>query len=471
MKLLRLLTSLAILAGVHSQSGSGICDTPNTTKLDYAVAVGSRFPIGDAGDGPDAVQVLLALVDLSILKIDPADSSYTVRFQTDMFWERAACNTATVTLTACYERVGTWYFIVAPEHVGGSESVTASWTDVSGAGVVQDYFSNGCVSGDYLEVRSAFTHNFDMSSYPFEAHVLELKLSSFYSSEYVELLLLNQAPKETASAIPASWTLQEHWRCSEGNETTYPSGRYGRADGPSLTFDHITCTCLVTRVDWSWFLDSLLFSVLLLATNFFVQLGGVVGPEMRPKDLPDALKVRAAASVGLTFTFSLTMKRKIYGVDAGSFAGHTPASLTIFTIGIVFLTLSSFWSASVGFLALLKTRDRARLATALDVLLQRPRAIVQLTTTGHHAQVRPDMDTTVEASHEKSEAVPERVEPDGDCKVDKADGFQRWVAKMDLLVVTATHLGFFIGATGTMINAHSVWQRNIESTHESRVLS
>ena len=516
--------ALAFLsAGAHASSrelqsapsggggGSTCLSVQDSGKLYDTVHQKSRFPVAASGDGDTPVEVSLGLVNIRILDISPADQTFTARFNTDMYWEREACEVATVMKTACANRVGTWYFVVAPE--GGSETITASWTDTTLAGVLQgDFPPTGCVSGDFLEVKSELHHSFDMSWYPFEAHQLELKLESFYSTEYLALQLLDSSPHQHHSPLPASWTLARPWSCNNGTADTLPNGRFG-GRGPPVSFDHITCTCVVARVDMGWFFGSLFFGVLLLATNFFVQLGAVASEQVKPDQLASLLKGRAASAAALTFTFSLTMKKTVHGKDASFYAGQTPSSFVVYTLGILFLAASAFWSASVGFLSVMKTRDRSTYGSAFGTLLRRGQAPkLQVEATGGmppQAQKQMGAVALGEAQRLEEEGSAEIVSPpmsppespapedsrrsrteffhedvrvtlsppaspptspqptrppplkgdlNGDGMVDAAELFHMWVCKWDFVVILATHSGFFMGTLVVLIQALVSWR-------------
>ena len=140
--------------------------TTNTSRADAGV---KGFP----ADSQDAqLTVFISVNYPAILSVDVAANSFQVTFSTDMHWEGAAC-LGGMAQYGCVDRVGTWYFLWAPQMAPGIDGINVlanlrqSSNDKAGAFVGAQGSGGGyngeCIDGDYLAVTSKFQHTYSMS--------------------------------------------------------------------------------------------------------------------------------------------------------------------------------------------------------------------------------------------------------------------------------------------------------------------
>ena len=108
-----------------------------------------------------------------------------------------------------------------------------------------------------------------MQHFPFEVHELSIKLKSPLTTQSVKLTVAGKNPSEYFDSVPDAWTLKKGWVCTEGSTTETETAR----GGSGLEYAYVECTCEVSKVDWSWWLNSFILFLTVVLTNCFLSIG------------------------------------------------------------------------------------------------------------------------------------------------------------------------------------------------------
>lgn len=209
------------------------------------------FPPTEASNPPLGqdvrMDVLVGLFDITVHAISPETASFSLTFETDMYWRQADCAASTVLSHACANRAGTWYFLFAPEEDPSAAKVQTTYTALAengGVGTLPESFGVGCTSGDFLRLSTKIHHRYDMTHYPFEHHTIEILLRAQLPLRSVSLILLDENPTASDNPVPSGWVLGSPFKCSNGSTSRSDLGR------GSVEFEwaFISCTGRVHKV-------------------------------------------------------------------------------------------------------------------------------------------------------------------------------------------------------------------------------
>ena len=341
------------------------------------------------------------------------------------------CLQSTSLQYGCNNRVGTWYFIYAPDGTGSSSDAdtitTFSVPGSSTAGALPNAYGIGCMTGDFLRVRSTLGKSFDMTYYPFEAHDLTIVLTSQLPSESVTLSLLSETPSPHSDAVPNSWTLESQFNCVNGTESHTDDGRGGQ----TFIWSHVTCTVRVSKVDTSWFYNDLFLFYMIVLTNYFTCLGWaarplsvITGGPVDQRELPIEMEARSGKTAALALAYIFAITHKPYDAPVNTFAGSMPITTRIYFAGLAALAISALWSSVLSVMAVGAVRDRVRFSSCWATLVLQ-------------------VDTNKVAAHGASKAE-DWEEP--------ALLFRKRMSKADAIVISSVHVFTLLFATIILID-------------------
>lgn len=307
------------------------------------------------------MDVVLGVVDVQVLSIEPATNSFSASYRTDMYWNKESCTNTNLLMTACANRVGTWYFLEAPNALGESTTMASlSFPASDTAGVLLD-FGNDCTSGDFLSVQTTFSHDFDMSYYPFEQHTLTITLRSMLTYQSLNIKVLGGGPE---TQLPSAWTMDRPMLCLAGSKVMTETARGNTA----MQYPLIECKATASKIDTSWVLNSYLLFLTVVLMNGFLSLGVTVQPlsyitgaTADPLELPLQLAQRAGITAGIVLAYIFAIEYKPYGMSLQHFKYTNgpygmPLSALIYFFGLFALMVTGLWSAILAYAALVMVR-------------------------------------------------------------------------------------------------------------------
>jgi len=355
--------------GSSSSSGSGSSSCQNysqSTVVSYIENNITFFPPGESSttlaDLPDSMPVYLGFSNLRILSVDQASRSFTAAYDTDMYWPLDGCMSTNVLMSACSARLGSWYFVQPTDAIGVSTVISTYEVPASSTSGALIDFGSSCTNGDFQSVQTTFTHTYDMSYFPFEAHTLTIRLQSVLTTESITLVSAGAAPATSSShTVPGSWSIERGWTCRADLFTSNEPAR-GSVD---MSYSYIACSIVLSKVEIAWFLNSFILFFTIVLTNFFLSLGWatqpispITGTPVDPRELSLLMGQRAATTTGLVLAYIFAIEYKPYGQSLGYFSGSIPLSFATYFTGLVALSVSGLWTAVMSYVALLQVRSR-----------------------------------------------------------------------------------------------------------------
>ena len=91
-----------------------------------------------------------------------------------MYWDEEEC-TSERNQGVCESRLNTFYFVV-PTRVRNPDGETTNAAYTASAQFAAGYWNGQCLKGDYVDASMVFVKAFKPTSYPHEAHTLEVTL-------------------------------------------------------------------------------------------------------------------------------------------------------------------------------------------------------------------------------------------------------------------------------------------------------
>ena len=352
---------MLLLITIGACGSNTVCTNPSTSTMKSFVEEKLLFfPPGEESDtllgSMDlALDVIIGMSSIRILSIDPSLRTFTAAFHTDMYWTMTGCLQTTALKTACASRLGTWYFVEAPYTLGAAiTKATYSIPASDTAGALLE-FGTACTSGDFLSVQTTFVKSYDMSSYPFESHILRLRLASTLTNQSVRLNMIGANPAIGEYAVPSPWTMEGNWDCYDGTYTTTEAAR----GGVPLTYSYFECAVKVSKVDIAWWLNSFIIYLTIVLTNCFLSLGftaqpisSITGAPPDPHELPLQLSQRAGMTATFVLAYIFAVEYKPYDQPLGYFSGGLPLSAITYFAGLCALCISGLWTAVAAYASL-----------------------------------------------------------------------------------------------------------------------
>jgi len=295
------------------------------------------------------IEVVLGLAFVSIDTIDPGDSEFTVTSRQITYYKEADCNQTETHRDACSHRIGNQFkFIKTDRSIPGSAS-NSMRLDIPNAHS-QAFASRGLQnvqpSAEFVDNQVTYKHTFDMRTYPFEFHNLEVSYTAAYSSNVVKLSQMPSVdPGIMNPSVPPGWRL-------EGVDCKVGISNGGRAiaeyaDG-TMEFYNYLCTIQVSRENAGWWMTSFLIFCALIIVSFIGGLGVTSryvadardDKEAARRAIFDGTRVDGTFTVGLLLTFVFQVEISPYGQPI-EFWPRIPTSSFIYVIGLLGITAMS----------------------------------------------------------------------------------------------------------------------------------
>jgi len=304
----------------------------------------------------EPIQAVIAAIVVSVDVISPATSEFTVGMRKLLYWNREACNQTEAHQHACDNPILGLHFLTAKERVGDPEINYELHRDEAHTA---EFAALGLPeltpSLDIVEEQVTFKQQFDMRTYPYEYHNLEIAYTSLYSSNIVNLTTFPVDAGAIIPSVPAGWTLQDV-------NCVVSTGQEGRAitevSQGEIFFMTLLCTIQVSRRNTGWWMTSFL---LFIGLNFMAFFGGlgltshVVAEAKDDKDkaregLFDGMRINGVFSLGLLLTYVFQVEISPYGQSL-EYWPSTAASTMIYILGLAGILVSSMVAMLMGLLA------------------------------------------------------------------------------------------------------------------------
>lgn len=322
------------------------CNQPISTLPSlYEKMPDGNFPALTTASEPVSVRVLVVLSDIT--DITPANQQFTVHAQTDMYWQNSQCGPDTGRADACKTTNGIFKFMMPSRAIS-----TSSNSEYNADSLFGNSMGQGCLASNFQDVTIAFNQQFDMSNYPYEVHTLEFGFEAFFSTRFVQLELMDNASTfGSEGVVPASWKLESKSLKCHNKTVTYEQ----KMRGGSIDYSGFSCHIKVSHVSEEYLESSLVFWMVTMIGNLLVGMGKLSGTT----EIGDSagLAGRAKISFGVLLTYTFMVPKHPYNVPGSSFAGDTPASTNIFTIGIVTLATAAVYSWAMSILCAIWFRN------------------------------------------------------------------------------------------------------------------
>jgi len=303
------------------------------------------FPPLGAPSARNKLKVSINVGVVRVEQISPADSSWKMRVQTDMYWDKAYCSASESNQAACDAGRfgGANLYFVSVDDLLNPDGATPNAQFKEDALFAAHYENGHCLAADYSDLSLILVKNYVPLWFPYESYLLQFKMTAVFSNETVELLPLDPSPDDTMfrDVMPPGWTSENGVKCVNTTKREYLRARGANSRARSLERSQLVCSIIVSSVDDSWFLTVFIFWMVTLAANLLMGVG-TFGGATNARELEDALVARGAFSSSLVLAYVFVVPANPHSLPIGT--QGIPTSTQIFVWGLVALTLSAFYS-------------------------------------------------------------------------------------------------------------------------------
>ena len=293
------------------------------------------------------IRVVFASLVQSIDDISPSASEFTVTLRNMLYYPVQDCNqTAAHQLACSLQTIHGLHFLQPIETKDEPiELFSITIEDIHQSELAKRGLADLEPTLDAVFNQVTFKQVFDVKTYPFEYHYLDITFASLFTSNVVNISSFLDADA-LQPTVPPGWTFHSvECKASVGSTKTVISEYTG------LTYPIYTCRILVTRDNAGWWLSSFL---LFAGLNLISYMGGLgVASHLVAEGRDDKDQVRQALfngmrmigvfSIGLLLTYVFQVQVSPYNMSV-EFWPHIAASTAIYALGLTGILLAGIFA-------------------------------------------------------------------------------------------------------------------------------
>jgi len=301
-------------------------------------------------------------VNVMFVRIDAVDvtaGTWTVRLQTDMYWDQGTCQAYQQLYDLCSQRFGGLFYFGMPQQLQQPLGATLNANMTPSAMMSLDYERGSCLSGDFADTTLKLGHSYAPIYFPFETYMLTFRLTSFSDNQTLSFNVLDGTPPTDFEAdLPDNWASMNGLTCKE-----VPSCVYNPARGGTLCVSEVRCAIVLHATDEGYLLTVCVFWIVTMLANLFSGMGVLA------KEGSDGLTSRGVLSASFVLAYVLVVPARPRDLPLTG-TGGLPTSTEVFLIGLINLVLCTMWSYAIAAVLRIWERDRATHSSWWHVLVR-----------------------------------------------------------------------------------------------------